>query len=64
MEKNGNLVLNRKAKQSVVIDGGIKVTVVRVRSNQVRLSINAPRHVKVMREELLDGANLDQSGNE
>lgn len=64
MEKNGNLVLSRKAEQSVVIDGEIKITVVRVGKQKVRLSINAPRHVKVMREELLDGANLDQSGNQ
>jgi carbon storage regulator len=49
------LVLSRRAGESVVIDGDITVTVVDVgRSGQVRLGIQAPRHRRVFRQELVD----------
>jgi carbon storage regulator len=47
------LVLSRKLNDSIVIDGGIRIKVVGVRNNQVRLGIEAPDQVKVIREELL-----------
>jgi carbon storage regulator len=46
------LVLSRKLNESIVIDGGIKVTVVSVHGNQVRLGIQAPESVRIFREEL------------
>jgi carbon storage regulator len=46
------LVLSRKLNETIVIDGGIRVTVVGIRGNQVRLGIEAPASVAVMREEL------------
>ena len=46
------LVLSRKPNQQIVIGGNIRVTVVGVRGNQVRLGIEAPDAVKVYREEL------------
>jgi carbon storage regulator len=47
------LVLSRRYNQSIVIDGGIKITVIEIRGNQIRLGIEAPREVGVMREELV-----------
>jgi carbon storage regulator len=47
------LVLSRKFNESIVIDGGIKITVIEIRGNQIRLGIEAPREVGVMREELV-----------
>ncbi len=47
------LVLSRKFNESIVIDGGIKITVVEIRGNQIRLGIEAPREIGVMREELV-----------
>lgn len=46
------LVLSRKKDQQVIIDGGIKIEVLKVKGNTVRLGISAPRHVKVLRGEL------------
>lgn len=46
------LVLTRKLNESIVIDGNITVTVVEVRGNRVKLGINAPVDVPVMREEI------------
>ena len=37
------LLLARKAGQSVVIDGNIRVTVDRIRGRMVRLKVEAPR---------------------
>jgi carbon storage regulator len=47
------LVLARKFNESIVIDGGIKITVVEIRGNKIKLGIEAPREVGVMREELV-----------
>jgi len=46
------LVLSRKLNESIVIDGDIRVTVVSVHGNQVRLGVQAPQSVPVFREEL------------
>jgi carbon storage regulator len=46
------LVLTRRAGESVVIGDDVVVTVVEVRGDVVRLGIDAPRDVKVHREEV------------
>ena len=46
------LVLSRKKNESIVIDGNIVIEVVQVKGNQVRLGINAPRNVRILRGEL------------
>ena len=53
MEKQlGALVLTRRPDETLVIGGGIRVTVVRVRGEQVRLRVEAPPEVAVDREEV------------
>ena len=47
------LVLTRKAGESVYIGHDISVTIVKVNGRQVRLQIDAPREVPILREELL-----------
>jgi carbon storage regulator len=47
------LVLSRKNDERIVIDGRITVTVLEVRGQQVRLGIEAPKEISVMREEIL-----------
>lgn len=49
----GNLVITRRCGESVFIDGDIKVTVVSVQNNSVKLAINAPREREILREELM-----------
>jgi carbon storage regulator len=46
------LVLGRKAGETVVIDGNIRVTILEVEGERVRLGIEAPRSVPVIREEI------------
>lgn len=52
------LVLSRKQGDSIVIGGNIRVTVARIEANQVRIGIEAPREVEVVREEILTTAAL------
>ena len=47
------LVLTRRINERIVIGDDIFVTVLEVHGEQVRLGIDAPRTVKVFREEVL-----------
>lgn len=46
------LVLTRKLHETIVIGDAIRVSVVGIRGGQVRLGIEAPGDVKIVREEL------------
>jgi carbon storage regulator len=47
------LVLSRKTDQSIIIDERITITVLEVRGDRIRLGIEAPKEIPIMREELL-----------
>ena len=51
------LVLSRRESQRIKLGDSIVVTVVRVAGDRVRLGIEAPRDVVVLREELEPHAN-------
>jgi carbon storage regulator len=46
------LVLSRKLNETIIINGDIRVTVVSIHGNQVRLGIQAPQSVPIFREEI------------
>ena len=46
------LILTRKVGESVLIGDGIKVSILAVKGNQVRVGIDAPKDVSVHREEV------------
>ncbi|MBC7819205.1 MAG: carbon storage regulator CsrA [Planctomycetaceae bacterium] len=46
------LVLARRVGEEIVIGDDIRVTVLEVRGNQVRLGIVAPKSVRVLRQEI------------
>jgi carbon storage regulator len=48
------LVLSRREKESIVIGDRITVTIVEIRGKQVRLAIDAPEEIRVLRSELVD----------
>ena len=48
------LVLSRKQGESIQIDDNIFVTISEVKGGRVRLSIDAPRSVRVVRKEVLE----------
>ena len=48
------LVLSRKKNESIIIDDQIRIVVVEVRGDKVRLGIEAPREISVHRQEIHD----------
>lgn len=46
------LVLARLPEQAIVIDGRIKVRILEVRGDKVRVGVDAPADVRVDREEI------------
>lgn len=49
------LVLTRSVGERLIINNGeIKLNVLEVKGNQVRIGIDAPRHITVHREEIYD----------
>ena len=46
------LVLTRKLQEQIIISDNIKVTILQIKGNTVRLGIEAPRNVRVIRSEL------------
>ena len=55
--EGGMLVLSRKASQQVMIGSDIRITIVRIDRNQVRIGIEAPGDVRVFREEILGASS-------
>ena len=59
------LVLSRRPGESLVIGADVRVKVVSTSGGQVRLAIDAPRHVAVHREEVFERiaeANREAAG--
>jgi carbon storage regulator len=46
------LVLSRKQGEKIILGNGVTVTVVSIKGNAVRLGIEAPEDVRILREEL------------
>lgn len=47
------LVLTRRVNEAIIIDNRIKVTVVGIEDDKIRLGIDAPPDVPIVRQELL-----------
>ncbi|MBF0194422.1 MAG: carbon storage regulator CsrA [Magnetococcales bacterium] len=48
------LILTRRIGESLNIGDEIKITLLGIKGNQVRIGIDAPKHVEVHREEIYD----------
>lgn len=48
------LILSRKINEKVMIGEDISISVIEIRGDQVRLGIDAPKNVKVFRQEVFD----------
>jgi carbon storage regulator len=48
------LILSRKVNEKIMIGEDVSVSIIEVRGDQVRLGVDAPRNVKVFRQEVFD----------
>lgn len=48
------LILSRKVNEKIIIGGEIAVSIIDIRGDQVRLGVEAPRTVKVFRQEVFE----------
>lgn len=54
------LVLSRKLTQSIRIADDIRIQILQIHDNQVRLGIHAPSSVRIVREEVLKRENVNE----
>ena len=57
------LVLSRKSNERIQIGDSVVVTVLEIRGNKVRIGIDAPKEIHVLRSELQDQVSV-ASGND
>jgi len=53
------LILSRKLNEKVVIGDGVVVSIIEIRGDQVKLGIDAPKTVKVFRQEVYDAIQAE-----
>ena len=53
------LVLSRKPGERILIGDKVSITIVRIGPNTVRLGIDAPRDMNIVREELTDRSSSE-----
>jgi carbon storage regulator len=58
------LVISRKAGESLVISDDIRITVISVSSDKVSIGIEAPKDVKIVRQELLETIEANKASAE
>lgn len=58
------LVLSRQKDESIMIGDDVKITIVDVRGDKVRLGITAPKSIAVHREEIYDAIQREKKAKE
>ena len=55
------LILTRRVGEALMVGDDTKIVVLGVKGSQIRLGINAPKDVKVHREEIYEKINVESS---
>lgn len=60
------LVLHRKKGESLIINDNIKITIVDISGEKVKIAVEAPKEIPVLRSELVNAAeaNKEAAGSE
>jgi carbon storage regulator len=57
------LILTRRPSETICIGDEVRITVLRIEGNQVRIGIEAPKSVPVHREEIYDKIQAEAAGS-
>lgn len=60
------LVLHRKKGESLIINDNIKITIVDISGEKVKIAVEAPKEIPILRSELVNAAeaNKEAAGSE
>ena len=53
------LILSRKVNEKIMIGDDITISIIEVRGDQVRIGVDAPRSIKVFRQEVFDAIKAE-----
>ena len=53
------LILSRKVNEKIMIGDDISISIIEVRGDQVRIGVDAPKTVKVFRQEVFDAIRAE-----
>jgi len=54
------LIVSRKKNESILIQNNIEVVILDIQGDKVRIGIEAPNDIKIMRSELLETENVNK----
>ena len=54
------LIISRKKTESLIIGGNIEITVIDIQGDRVRIGIEAPGDIKIVRKELLETEDVNR----
>lgn len=54
------LILQRKAGEALLIGDNIKISILEIGTDKVKLAIDAPKNIPILRTELLDAAESNR----
>lgn len=54
------LVLHRKKGESLIIDDNIKITIVDISGEKVKIAVEAPKEIPILRSELVNAAEANK----
>ena len=53
------LILSRKINEKIMIGDDISISIIEIRGDQVRIGVDAPKSVKVFRQEVFDAIKAE-----
>ena len=53
------LILSRKTNEKIMIGEDISISIIEIRGDQVRIGVDAPKKVKVFRQEVFDAIKAE-----
>ena len=53
------LILSRKINEKIMIGDDISVSIIEIRGDQVRIGVDAPKSIKVFRQEVFDAIKAE-----